>query len=181
MSTCIYTIGHSAQSADAFVDRLTTAAVDFVIDVRRFPHSRRHPQFNGEALAAVLARHAIEYRHLEALGGRRGRRLSDDASPNAGWREPGFRHYADYALTPPFRTALQAVLDLATNATPAIMCAEALWWRCHRRILSDYLLVSGADVRHIVGDAVKAATLTPGAEPQPDGSIHYPLRGEPLL
>jgi uncharacterized protein (DUF488 family) len=175
VSVRVYTIGHSTRPIGAFVDLLRAEGVDLLADVRRFPRSRRHPQFNIETLPAGLESAGINYRHFEALGGRRKSSLTDDASPNTGWEAAGFRSYADYAMTAPFRNALVALIDLAQTQLPAIMCAEALWWQCHRRIISDYLLVAGIDVVHILGACeTKPAELTPGAEPQADGSIHYP-------
>jgi uncharacterized protein (DUF488 family) len=176
MARRIHTIGHSNRSAEALVAMLEANAVDLVVDVRRFPRSRRHPQFDIEALAAVLSGRGIGYQHAEALGGRRKASLADADSPNTGWREPGFRSFADYALTDPFRTALSALMDTAAAGTaPAVMCAEALWWQCHRRIISDYLLGAGIEVLHILGEGPpRPASLTPGAVAQADGSIHYP-------
>ena len=182
MNPRVYTIGHSSRSAAELIERLKAEGVDLVVDVRRFPRSRRHPQFNIETLPAALAASGIGYHHAEALGGRRRRSLEADASPNAGWREDGFRNYADYAMTAPFRLALDAVVASAETRTPAIMCAEALWWQCHRRIISDYLLVRGIDVIHILGPGeTKPAALTPGAEPQADGTVHYPPAQPRLL
>lgn len=175
MSDRVYTIGHSTRSIGEFVDLLRAERVDLLADVRRFPRSRRHPQFNIETLPAALAGSRIDYRHFEALGGRRKRSLTEDASPNTGWDVEGFRSYADYAMTAPFRDALIALIVLAQTRTAAIMCAEALWWQCHRRIIGDYLLTAGIDVFHILGPhETIPAELTPGAEPQADGSIHYP-------
>jgi uncharacterized protein (DUF488 family) len=173
--TCrIYTVGHSNRTSEALVALLVGNGVDLVADVRRFPRSRRHPQFNIETLPGLLSGHGIGYRHIESLGGRRAASLADDASPNAGWREPGFRNFADHALTAPFRVGLTALLELARSKTPAVMCAEALWWQCHRRIITDYLLAAGAEVLHILGEEpARPATLTPGALVQGDGSIHY--------
>lgn len=182
MNPRVYTIGHSSRSAAELIERLKAENVDLVVDVRRFPRSRRHPQFNIETLPAILAPDQIDYRHLEALGGRRSRSLEADASPNAGWREDGIRNYADYAMTAPFRFALDALIVLAETRMPAIMCAEALWWQCHRRIISDYLLVRGIDVIHILGPGeAKPAALTQGAEPQADGRVHYPPMQPRLL
>ncbi|MCU0894527.1 MAG: DUF488 domain-containing protein [Rhodospirillales bacterium] len=180
MATRIYTIGHSNRTADALAALLAANGVDLVADVRRFPRSRRNPQFNIEALPTVLAGHGIGYRHMESLGGRRPG-IAVAASPNAGWREPGFRTFADYALTPPFRSGLADLLGLAEGATPAVMCAEALWWQCHRRIIADYLLAAGAEVWHILGDAPpRPAALTPGALAGEDGTVRYPP-AEPTL
>ncbi len=182
MTGRIYTIGHSNRTAEVLVALLAANAVDVVVDVRRFPRSRRHPQFNSETLPTVLAGHRIGYRHMESLGGRRRPSFAEGASPNGGWREPGFRSFADYALTAPFCTGLAALLDLANGAAPAVMCAEALWWQCHRRIISDYLLAAGAPVLHILGDEPpKPAALTPGAVVQEGGAIHYPPAQPPLL
>ncbi len=143
--------------------------------MRSVPRSRFNPQFNSDALPATLAAAGIGYRHLAALGGLRHRPKAAPPSPNGLWQNEAFQAYADYALTAPFRAGLGELLALAADRTPAIMCAEAVWWRCHRRIVSDYLLIRGADVRHIMAAGkTEAASLTPGAEPQPDGSILYP-------
>jgi len=175
VSVRVYTVGHSTRPIGEFVDLLRAERVTLVADVRRFPRSRRHPQFNIETLPAALASSGIDYRHFEALGGRRKRTLTDDASPNTGWETEGFRSYADYAMTAPFREALDVLIGLAQSQLTAMMCAEALWWQCHRRIISDYLLVGGIDVVHMLGpDETKPAVLTPGAEAQADGTIHYP-------
>ena len=182
MSVRVYTIGHSTRPIGAFIDLLRAEGVTLLADVRRFPRSRRHPQFNIEALPAALAGSGIDYRHFEALGGRRKRTLTEDASPNAGWETEGFRSYADYAMTAPFRSALDTLIGLAQTRTPAIMCAEALWWQCHRRIISDYLLIAGIDVVHILAaHETQPAELTPGAEPQADGTLHYPAPQPRLL
>lgn len=171
----LYTVGHSTRSAAELIELLREHGISLLLDVRRFPRSRRHPQFNIESLSSVLGASGIGYQHLEALGGRRKRWLTAEASPNTGWNVEGFRSYADYAMTPPFQQALQSLLDLGQRHTATLMCAEALWWHCHRRIISDYLLVRGVEVIHILGPAeAKPAALTTGAEPQADGSIHYP-------
>ena len=174
-AVCVYTIGHSTRSTAQLIELLRAEAIDLIVDVRRFPRSRRQPQFDIERLPATLAGSGIGYRHIEALGGRRRRTLTDDVSPNTGWEAEGFRNYADYAMTAPFRDALDTLIGLAQLQPPAIMCAEALWWQCHRRIISDYLLIAGIDVVHILGEhETKPAELTSGAEPQANGTIHYP-------
>ena len=174
-AVCVYTIGHSTRSTAQLIELLHAERIDLVVDVRRFPRSRRHAHFNIETLPAALAESRIDYRHFEALGGRRKRSLTEDASPNTGWEAEGFRNYADYAMTAPFREALDTLIALAQTRTAAIMCAEALWWQCHRRIISDYLLIAGIDVIHILGDhETKPAELTSGAAPQANGTIHYP-------
>jgi uncharacterized protein (DUF488 family) len=171
----IHTIGHSTRPVAALVALLREAGVQMLVDVRSIPRSRRHPQFNIETLPPVLVAAGIGYRHLEALGGRRPATLPADKSPNRGWREPGFRSYADYALGPAFRTGLDRLLDLAAETPAAIMCAEAMWSQCHRRIITDYLLVRGRDVRHILGPGpVQPASLTPNAVGRADGTVRYP-------
>ncbi len=173
----IHTLGHSTRSQEALVALLQEAGVELLVDVRSYPRSRRNPQFDAEALAAALGRAGIGYAHLKALGGRRGPAKDAAPSPNAAWREAGFRNYADYALTPAFQAGL-ADLRAAARARPtAIMCAEALWWRCHRRIIADYLLAVGEEVVHILGPgASEPARLSPHAVPQPDGTVHYPAK-----
>lgn len=169
-----FTIGHSTRSASDFVALLREAAIDCVVDVRRFPMSRRHPQFNAEALAETLSAAGIGYRHVPALGGRRGKRADGRESPNTLWREESFRNYADYAESDEFRAALDGVARLARERRVAIMCAEAVWWRCHRRLIADRLLAAGLPVEHILDHGKsEPARLTPGAEIRPDGSILY--------
>jgi uncharacterized protein (DUF488 family) len=179
-SAIIYTIGHSTRTVDDLIALLREAAVELVVDVRSIPRSRRNPQFNGDALPAALAAAGIGYRHLPALGGRRGR--AETPSPNGFWQSAGFRNYADYALTEGFRRGLEALLALARERTCAIMCAEALWWRCHRRIIADYLVAREVAVRHILapGEAVEAS-LTPEARVGPDRTLIYPGDAQPTL
>jgi uncharacterized protein (DUF488 family) len=154
---------------------LDEAGVDFLVDVRTVPRSRFNPQFNTDTLPESLAAVAIGYRHMPALGGLRHRPKGAPPSPNGLWRSEAFQAYADYALTAPFRAALDELRAFGREHVCAIMCAEAVWWRCHRRIVADHLLVAGDEVRHIISpSAVEPATLTPGAEPRPDGSILYP-------
>jgi uncharacterized protein (DUF488 family) len=171
----IYTIGHSTRPLEALIALLSDAGVELLVDVRAFPRSRSNPQFNTETLADALTPAGLSYRHMQALGGRRGAQQLGGLSPNTAWREAGFRNYADYALSPAFRDGLDALLGLARAQTCAVMCAEAVWWRCHRRIISDYLLASGVEVLHILGpEKTEPARLTPGAVVQDDGAVHYP-------
>jgi len=170
----VFTIGHSTRSAEEFIALLRESDVDRVVDVRRFPFSRRYPHFNGESLAATLASAGIGYRHEPALGGRRGRRRDGAPSPHTLWREEAFANYADYAETPEFRAAFEGVLRLAREHRPAVMCAEAVWWRCHRRIIADYLIAAGVPVEHILAAGkVEPARLTPDATIRPAGSVLY--------
>lgn len=171
----IHTIGHSVHTAENFVGLLAGAGVTLLVDIRSVPRSRRNPQFNADALPASLAEAGIDYRHLKALGGLRGRRKSDSPSPNTYWTVSGFRNYADYALTPSFHEGLADLMALAERDHAAIMCAEALWWQCHRRIVTDYLLAAGVEVVHILSSGKhEPAKLTAAAVPQPDGTLIYP-------
>ncbi len=147
-------------------------AVDTLIDVRRFPGSKRNPQFNQDAITAALP-HDISYRWLLGLGGRR-YSPKDAASENDGWRVKAFRDYADHMQSDEFKEALAELIDLAGHASPAIMCSEAVPWRCHRRLITDALIVAGLEVRHIMSvGATKPATLTDFARVE-DGRITYP-------
>jgi uncharacterized protein (DUF488 family) len=169
----VFTIGHSTRTIAAFLALLRKSEIDCLVDVRRFPGSRRHPQFNAEALAQSLAEAGILYRHLTALGGRRGG-ARDKESPHTLWREEAFRNYADYAETSEFRAGFEALLALAAEHRVAIMCAEAVWWRCHRRIIADYLIAGGVNVMHILDEGkIEPARLTPDATIRPDRSVLY--------
>lgn len=180
-SSVVYTIGHSTRSLADFVAILTEAGVAQIADVRAFPASRRHPQFNKDALSASLPAAGIAYQHLPALGGRRGAR-KERASRNGLWKVDAFRNYADYAETPPFRAAIEALEHLARERPTALMCAEAVWWRCHRRLISDYMLTRGWTVVHLLAPGHRQnGVLTPGAVPQPDGTIWYAAEQPGLL
>ncbi len=149
--------------------------MDLVVDVRSFPRSRANPQFDIGTLPGVLAVEGISYRWLPALGGRRHHPAGAPPSANTFWRVASFRNYADYAETDAFRTGLDELLALAGHHRCAIMCAEAVWWRCHRRIIADHLQVRGIPVAHIMGlGQVAPATLTAGAEVLADGTLCYP-------
>lgn len=159
-----FTIGHSTRTVENVVDLLQEAGADYVVDVRKFPRSRRYPQFNVEVLPANLGAYGIGYSHLALLGGRRGSRPREEPSLNDGWRNRSFRNYADYALTPAFEEGMSQLISLGRTNACALMCAEAVWWRCHRRIIADHLLARGARVFHILGKGqIHVATLTPGA------------------
>lgn len=139
------------------------------------PRSRTNPQFNGESLAETLAPWQIGYEHIEELGGLRGKSMNKEVSPNGYWRVRNFRNYADYALTAPFAAGLARFKETGSEHRCAIMCAEAVWWRCHRRIITDYLLSQGEVVMHILGPSrVDKASLTPGAVEREKGAIVYP-------
>ncbi len=171
----IFTIGHSTRTLAEFVALLRQVDVTLLVDVRSIPRSRTTPQFNGDTLPGSLAADGIGYRHLPALGGRRHHRKSNPPSRNLYWRVLAFRNYADYAETDEFRVGLDALRALARDDRCAIMCAEAVWWRCHRRIIADYLLAGGTRVEHIMGPGqVIPATLTPGLRVLAGGTVRYP-------
>jgi uncharacterized protein (DUF488 family) len=175
----IFTIGHSTRSIEEFVDLLRESSVALVIDVRSIPRSRTNPQFNRDALPGDLARSQIGYEHIAELGGLRGKQSHPAGSSNDYWRVQSFRNYADYALTAPFREGLERLRRYARERRSAIMCAETLWWRCHRRIIADYLLAAGDKVLHILGTAqIEAAHITPGALVREDGAIIYARAGQ---
>jgi len=147
-----------------------------VIDVRAFPRSRTNPQYNEDALPASLRPYAIAYEHIAALGGKRPRSKDVPEATNAFWDNASFHNYADYAMGPQFHEGLAHVLGRAANERVAIMCAEAVWWRCHRRIVADYLLAAGREVWHIMGpEAIEPARMTPAALPGPGGALVYPF------
>ena len=152
--------------------------VDLLVDVRSIPRSRATPQFNLDVLPESLARERIGYQHLRALGGRRHHAKNMPPSKNTFWRVLAFRNYADYAETGAFCEGLDELIALASTHRCAIMCAEAVWWRCHRRIIADYLLANGIPVAHIMGlGTVTPATPTPGALIIGAGRLRYPAPG----
>ena len=166
----IFTIGHSTRTLEELIGILHAHAVRGVIDVRRFPASRRYPHFNREALAADLACAGIGYEWLPDLGGRRNARPD---SHNTRWRNASFRGYADYMETPAFRAAMGRLEAIAAERPAAILCAEAVWWRCHRSLIADFLTARGAAVSHIVD----AQRLEPHRYTEParivDGKLSY--------
>jgi uncharacterized protein (DUF488 family) len=174
MTVAFFTIGHSTSALADFIRQLRAAQVRRVVDVRHIPRSRANPQFNRETLAESLESAQIAYAHIPALGGLRGRSRSAQPSPNLYWGNQSFRNYADYALTSGFAAGLAELRVLGRERTAAIMCAETLWWRCHRRIIADYLLAHEERVFHIMRDRTVEATLTPGALRQADGTLIYP-------
>ena len=175
MNEPIFTIGHSTRTLANLVALLRGVDVSLLVDVRAFPRSRTTPQFNGDTLPDSLAAAGIGYRHLPALGGRRHHRRGAAPSLNMYWRIEAFRNYADYAETGEFGAGLDALRVLARDDRCAIMCAEAVWWRCHRRIIADYLLAGGTRVDHIMGlGPVVPATLTPSALVLANGTLRYP-------
>lgn len=148
--TTIRTVGHGTADADELGELLRGAGVTEVVDVRRFPGSRRHPQFSSEAMASWLPEHGVGYRHIESLGGRR---TLGPESPNIGLRNEQFRAYADHMATEEFATGVNELLGMAAEESVAVLCSESVWWRCHRRLLADHLvLVHGVTVEHLFHD-----------------------------
>jgi uncharacterized protein (DUF488 family) len=171
----ILTIGHSSRSIEKFIELLEAHGVKRVVDIRTVPRSRHNPQFNRDALPGSLKQAGIGYTHLDELGGLRHARKD---SPNTGWRNASFRGYADYMQTPKFAAAIESLIVMAGNERVAIMCAEAVPWRCHRSLVADALQVRGVEVAHIMNaDAPRPHSITPFA--CVDGtSITYPGEAE---
>lgn len=170
----LLTIGHSTLAADAFVAMLTAHRIGLLADVRRFPASRRHPQFNREELAEMLASHGISYLHFPELGGRREPRPD---SPNTAWREAGFRGYADYMATAEFNQGIARLLEAAQAMATAIMCAEKSWRNCHRGLIADHLKASGIEVIHILDAAATELHPWTAAARLIDGRLSYVAAG----
>ena len=145
----VWTVGHSTRSGEEFGQILLAHGIHVLVDVRMFPGSRRYPQFNRDALAESLAQSGIEYKHEPRLGGRRTPRAD---SHNTAWKNAQFRAYADHMETEEFRNAVNELLQVATERRVAVMCAEAVWWRCHRSLISDYLKAAGHTVIHILDE-----------------------------
>lgn len=168
-----FTIGHSTRSVEDVVDLLTAVGADMIVDVRSMPRSRANPQFNIDGVSVALGERQIGYRHIAELGGLRGRQRAFETSPNTFWQNKSFRNYADYAMTPTFKAGLAELVALGRQRTCAIMCAEVLWWRCHRRIIADYLLAGGAAVFHILGPrSVEPGSLTLGVAEIDEGLLY---------
>jgi uncharacterized protein (DUF488 family) len=164
----LWTIGHSTRKIDHFISLLEENGIKLVVDVRSLPGSKRYPQFNKEVLADSLGQHGIRYEHFADLGGRR---KPKHTSRNIAWRNASFRGYADYMETEEFRKGIERLINLTSEAGPAaIMCAEAVWWRCHRALISDYLKARSIEVIHIV-DSNKT-------EPHPFTSAARMVNGE---
>src|SRR6058998_2420125 len=171
-SGVIYTIGHSTRELGEFLDLLAAHRVTQVVDVRRYPASRRYPHFARDALAAALDAVGVAYHHEPELGGRRTARRD---STNTAWRSASFRGYADYMETSEFEEALTRLRELARARPTAILCAEAVPWRCHRQLIADALVARGEDVMHVTGPGEASPhRLTPFAQVLPGGRLSYP-------
>ncbi len=177
MALPFFTIGHSTRSVEDFADVLRRAEVQHVADVRTIPRSRKNPQYNIDVFAGALSEFQIGYTHLAELGGLRSQIQGTSSTVNAFWENQSFHNYADYAMTDAFHCGLAQLRELGHARQCAVMCAEAVWWRCHRRIIADYLLARGETVFHILtADKIVAAKLTSGARIGQGGIITYPVR-----
>jgi uncharacterized protein (DUF488 family) len=173
--TDFFTIGHSTRSTPEFVELLRPVEVQLVVDVRTIPRSRTNPQYNQNTLPETLAAFRIGYEHIAELGGRRGKQPGIVSAANTFWTNQSFHNYADYAMTEAFRMGLATLSEFGRQRRTAIMCSEAVWWRCHRRIIADYLISAGKSVFHILGAGrIEAAKLTPAAIRGTDGTLAYP-------
>jgi len=174
MVTQFYTIGHGTRPLYHFVEILKGVGVVLVVDVRTVPRSRANPQYNRDALPQSLEPHNIGYEHIASLGGLRGRARELPVELNAFWENDSFHNYADYALSQQFRDGLSRLRELGHPRRCAVMCAETVWWRCHRRIITDYLLAAGESVFHILGPGhVEEAQMTAAARMQDGGGLIY--------
>ena len=176
----VLTVGHSTQPLDEFLSLLQNAAVGSIIDVRRLPGSNRYPWFDQDALSASLGQAGIGYAHVAALTGRRPVQHDVPDQVNALWRNRSFHNYADYAMGADFAHGLDELIARAdVRHPPAVMCSEAVWWRCHRRIIADHLLARGIRVGHLMPDGrIADADLTLGAVVR-DGRAEYPAATSP--
>ncbi|MCA8092360.1 DUF488 domain-containing protein [Burkholderia anthina] len=175
MTRPFYTIGHSNRTLDEFVEMLDAVDIALLADILKMTRSRTNPQFNEATLPDALAAVDIAYEHIAELGGLRGKSRGVPDEVNDFWTNRSFHRYADYALSPEFRTGLDQLIAQGHAQRCAIMCSEAVWWRCHRRIVSDYLIARGETVLHIMGkNRIEPARLTAGAMIRADGTIVYP-------
>lgn len=170
-----YTVGHSTRTLEEFVELLRVARVTLVVDIRTVPKSRTNPQYNKDVLPESLSVFQIGYEHIAALGGLRGKTGITPPELNGFWENQSFHNYADYTHSEAFRTGLDQLLALGREQRCAIMCSEAVWWRCHRRIVADYLIAHGESVFHLMArDKIEPAKLTQGACIQRFGVVTYP-------
>jgi uncharacterized protein (DUF488 family) len=175
MANPFHTIGHGTRPLGVFVDLLRSVDVTLVVDVRTVPRSRTNPQYNREVLPQSLRPSEIGYEHIASLGGLRGRAREVPPTLNAFWDNDSFHNYADYARSATFRDGLSHLRELGHQRRCAIMCAETVWWRCHRRIITDYLLAAGESVFHILGPGhVEEAHMTAAVRLEADGRLAYP-------
>lgn len=176
MRNVFFTLGHATRPIGGFLDLLRQVEILVVADVRSVPRSKTNPQFNRELLAGSLSAVGVEYQHIPELGGLRSKQKDVPVAINAFWQNQSFHNYADYAMGREFHSGLRKLRTLGHTKRCAIMCAETLWWRCHRRIISDYLIAAGEAVFHILGpDHVARAFITTAAKLGPDRVLTYPI------
>lgn len=176
MSEPFFTIGHSTRALDEFLELLRDSGVELIVDVRKLPGSTRYPQFDQDALASSLEAAGIGYRRADGLTGRRPVSRDVPFAINGWWENRSFHNYADHALSEEFKQALTELREQGSAQRAAVMCSEAVWWRCHRRIIADHLLAHDDQVHHILGvDHVDPAQLSRGAVIGPDGTVTYPV------
>lgn len=166
----IWTVGHSTRSGEEFIQILLAHGIEVLVDVRTFPMSRRYPHFNRDALAESLRKAGIKYKHQANLGGRR---APSPDSHNTAWRNEQFRGYADHMETEDFKNGVQELLELASGKRVAVMCAEAVWWRCHRSLIADYLKAEGHEVIHIIDEKKTEEHPFTSAAMLVDGKLSY--------
>lgn len=175
MNLPFYTIGHSTRTLEEFIGLLHTVQVTLVADIRTVPRSRTNPQYNRDTFPDSLAASGIKYEYITQLGGLRDKSRTVLPATNGFWENQSFHNYADYALSAAFQEGLNRLIELGRTQRCVMMCAEAVWWRCHRRIVSDYLLAHGETVFHLMGhDRIETAHLTEGAQIQSDHTVIYP-------
>ena len=172
----LWTIGHSVRPWEEFVGMLTAARIQSLVDVRRFAGSRRNPQFSGETMGAALANEGIDYIPMPDLGGRRAARAD---SPNLAWRNAAFRGYADYMATSPYRAAHERLAELARSQRTAVMCAEAMWWQCHRSLISDDFKAGGWEVIHLMAPGREQEHPYTSAARLVEGRLDYTVPADP--
>ena len=170
----LFTIGHSTRTIEEFVELLRCGQVDMLVDIRSTPRSRTNPQYNIDSLPASLAAFQIGHIRIDELGGRRPKSKTVEPEVNAFWKNQSFHNYADYALSEEFHAGLDHLRDLACARRCAVMCSEAVWWRCHRRFIADYLLSEGREVCHLMdAHRVEPAKINPAAR-RVAGGLVYP-------
>lgn len=175
----VYTVGHSTRTIPEFVELLNRGSVELVVDIRSVPRSRTNPQFNLDALPEALAAWQIGHMQIAELGGLRGKSKTVPIEVNGFWVNQSFHNYADYAMSEEFHFGFSRLLDVSQTRRCVVMCSEAVWWRCHRRIVADYLLHDGRSVFHLMGyEQVEPATMTKAATAHDDVLV-YPAVGTP--
>ncbi len=175
MALPFFTIGHSTRSLEEFAALLNDAGVEMLVDIRTVPRSRTNPQYNEDTVGDSLKEFGIGYTRIAELGGLRSKSKTIPRDENGLWENASFHNYADYALSEEFHQGLDQLIALGRERRTAMMCSEAVWWRCHRRIVADHLMARGEDVIHIMGlGRLDAAKLTPGAVVQTNKSVIYP-------